>query len=128
MGSALCFPVEAMVFSTIILTAIAVERRVPMDRAFLIEMRGKVRVYGDDIVVPVDCVQRVIQFLELFGLVVNMDKSFWNGKFRESCGGDYYCGEWVTPIRLRHELPQSLEDVGETVGLVAFPNLLYWGG
>nr|UJQ85328.1 MAG: hypothetical protein 3 [Leviviridae sp.] len=128
MGSALCFPVEAMVFSTIVLTAIAIERRVPIDRAFLIEMRGQVRVYGDDIIVPVDCVQRVIQLLELFGLKVNMDKSFWNGKFRESCGGDYYAGEWVTPVRLRHELPRSLEDVGEVVGLVAFRNLLYWGG
>jgi hypothetical protein len=128
MGSALCFPVEAMVFSTIVLCAIAYERRVPMDRAFLMEMRGKVRVYGDDIVVPVDSVQRVIQFLELFGLKVNMDKSFWNGKFRESCGGDYYDGEWVTPVRLRHELPRSLEDVSECVGLVAFRNLLYWSG
>jgi hypothetical protein len=128
MGSALCFPVEAMVFSTIVLCAIAYERKVPMDRTFLNGMRGIVRVYGDDIVVPVDCVQRVIQFLELFGLKVNRDKSFWNGKFRESCGGDYFAGEWVTPVRLRKELPRSLKDVDECVGLVAFRNLLYWGG
>nr|UJQ85611.1 MAG: hypothetical protein 3 [Leviviridae sp.] len=128
MGSALCFPVEAMVFSTIVLCAIAYERRTSVNRSLLYELRGKVRVYGDDIVVPVDCVQRVIQFLELFGLVVNKDKSFWNGKFRESCGGDYFQGEWVTPIRLRNELPRSLADVDEVVGLVAFRNLLYWGG
>nr|UJQ85752.1 MAG: hypothetical protein 3 [Leviviridae sp.] len=128
MGSALCFPVEAMVFSTVVLCAIAYERRTPVNRSFLLGLRGKVRVYGDDIVVPVDCVQRVIQFLELFGLKVNTDKSFWNGKFRESCGGDYYDGEWVTPVRLRHELPRSLADVDGVVGLVAFRNLLYWNG
>jgi len=128
MGSALCFPVEAMVFTTIIIAAIAYERRVPVNRKLLYDLRGKVRVYGDDIVVPVDCVQRVTQFLELFGLVVNKDKSFWNGKFRESCGGDYYDGEWVTPVRLRHELPRSLADVDGVVGLVAFRNLLYWSG
>nr|UJQ85874.1 MAG: hypothetical protein 3 [Leviviridae sp.] len=128
MGSALCFPMEAMVFTTIVICAIAKERRMPVNRKLLHDLRGKVRVYGDDIIVPVDCVQRVIQFLELFGLKVNMDKSFWNGKFRESCGGDYYSGEWVTPIRLRKELPRSLADVDGVVGLVSFRNLLYWGG
>nr|UJQ85019.1 MAG: hypothetical protein 3 [Leviviridae sp.] len=128
MGSALCFPVEAMVFTAIVFAAIAYECRTPVNRKLIMSMRGKVRVYGDDIVVPVEYVQRVIQFLELFGLVVNKDKSFWNGKFRESCGGDFYDGEWVTPVRLRKELPRSLADVNEVVGLVAFRNLLYWNG
>jgi hypothetical protein len=128
MGSALCFPVEAMVFSSIVFAAIAYERRVPLTRGLIISLRGKVRVYGDDIVVPVEYVHRVIQFLEAFGLVVNKDKSFWNGKFRESCGGDFYDGQQVTPVRLRQELPRSLEDVSSVVGLVAFRNLLYWKG
>ena len=130
MGSALCFPMEAMVFVTIVFCAIAYERRVPLSREMILSLAGSVRVYGDDIVVPVEYVHRVIQFLEAFGLKVNMDKSFWNGKFRESCGGDYYDGEWVTPVRLRKELPRSLADdqADEVVGLVAFRNLLYWSG
>ena len=128
MGSALCFPVEAMVFTTIVVLAIQAEWKVPLDRAFLSSLRGRVRVYGDDIIVPVDCVQRVITYLEAFGLKVNRDKSFWNGKFRESCGGDYYDGEWVTPVRLRKELPSKLSDANEVVGLVAFRNLLYLEG
>lgn len=128
MGSALCFPVEAMVFTTIVFAAIANERREPLTRKLILEYTGKVRVFGDDIIVPEEHVRSVIQLLEAFGLKVNMDKSFWNGKFRESCGGDYYDGEWVTPIRLRHELPRSLSDVSEVVGLAAFRNLLYWGG
>jgi hypothetical protein len=128
MGSALCFPVEAMVFTTIVFCAIAYESRVPVNRKLIMSMRGKVRIYGDDIIVPVEFVPRVIQFLEMFGLKVNKDKSFWNGKFRESCGGDYYDGEWVTPVRLRSELPRSLADVDEVVGLVSFRNLLYWEG
>ncbi len=128
MGSALCFPVEAMVFTTIVVAAIAYERRVPLDRGLLMELRGKVRVYGDDIVVPVDCVQSVIQFLEAFGLKVNRDKSFWNGKFRESCGGDYYDGHWVTPVRFRRDFPRSLTDVDELVSLASYRNLLYLRG
>jgi hypothetical protein len=128
MGSALCFPVEAMVFVTVVLCAIARSRGTSVNRRFLHDLRGKVRVYGDDIVVPVDSVQQVIHDLEAFGFKVNMDKSFWNGKFRESCGGDYYDGHWVTPVRLRHELPSTLADVDGVVGLVAFRNLLYWNG
>jgi len=128
MGSALCFPVEAMIFLTIIVAAISYERGEPPSRGLIKGLRGKVRVYGDDIIVPVEYVPRVIAFLEAFGLKVNKHKSFWNGKFRESCGGDYYNGEWVTPIRLRHDLPRSLSDVQEVVGLVSFRNQLYEAG
>nr|UJQ85061.1 MAG: hypothetical protein 3 [Leviviridae sp.] len=128
MGSALCFPVEAMMFATIIVAAISYERRTLPTFSSILELRGKVRVYGDDIIVPVEYVGPVIAALEAFGLKINQRKSFWNGKFRESCGGDYYEGEWVTPVRLRRPLPQSLADVEGVVGLVAFRNLLYWGG
>jgi hypothetical protein len=128
MGSALCFPVEAMVFVTIVIAAIAKELCVPVNRKLIHDLRGKVRVYGDDIVVPVEYVRPVIDGLEAFGLKVNSHKSFWSGKFRESCGGDYYDGEWVTPIRLRRDLPRSLADGSEVVSLVAFRNLLYYGG
>ncbi len=128
MGSALCFPIEAMVFTTIVFAAIADERRVPLNRELVMSLRGKVRVYGDDIIVPADHVQSVITALEAFGLLVNRDKSFWNGKFRESCGGDFYSGRWITPVRLRKDLPRTLTDVEGVVGLVAFRNNLYWRG
>ncbi len=128
MGSALCFPVEAMVFLTIIIAAISYERGELPNRRLIQSLRGQVRVYGDDIIVPVEYVPVVIQFLSSFGLVVNSDKSFWNGKFRESCGGDYYDGEWVTPIRLRQDLPRSRRDVKQVEGLVSYRNQLYLAG
>jgi hypothetical protein len=128
MGSALCFPMEAMVFLTIIVSAISYERSALPTRRLINSLRGSVRVYGDDIIVPVEYVPVVIRFLQLFGLVVNADKSFWNGMFRESCGGDYYAGEWVTPVYLREDLPQSRRDVREVVSLVSYRNQLYWAG
>jgi len=128
MGSALCFPVEALVFTTIVFTAIAHELNVPLTREVVNSFRGKVRVYGDDIIIPVDYVQSVIRYLEAFGLKVNSDKSFWNGKFRESCGGDFYDGEWVTPLRVRRDIPRSLTDVQEVVSLFSFRNQCYWAG
>jgi len=128
MGSALCFPVEALVFSTIVFTAIADELRAPLTWKVLNSFRGRVRVYGDDIIVPVEFVPRVIRYLEAFGLKVNADKSFWTGKFRESCGGDYYDGNWVTPVKVGRKFPSTLDDVDEVSSLVSLRNQFYWAG
>jgi hypothetical protein len=128
MGSALCFPVEAMVFLTVVYHGIerALKRRVV--RRDIISFGDKVRVYGDDIIVPIEYVRDVISSLELFGFKVNKSKSFWNGKFRESCGGDFFAGHDVTPVRVRREFPSSRRDVEEVESLVALRNLFYTKG
>lgn len=128
MGSALCFPVEAMVFLAVVYHGIekALNRR--LTTRDIISYRGKVRVYGDDIIVPVEYVRDVISSLELFGFKVNKSKSFWNGKFRESCGGDYFAGHDVTPVRVRKLPPSSRRDVKEVESLVALRNLFYTNG
>lgn len=58
-------------------------------------------VFGDDIIVPVHEYQKMTEILEGAGLIVNHDKSFHQGYFRESCGGDYYKGVNVTPFYIR---------------------------
>jgi hypothetical protein len=128
MGSALCFPVEAMVFTTVIFLALEHDAKTRFTREDILSLRGRVRVYGDDIVVPVDSVDSVISYLGALGLKVNKSKSFWNGKFRESCGGDYYDGEWVTPVRIRRMLPSSLKQADEVISLVSLRNQLYFAG
>jgi len=128
MGSALCFPFEAMVFITIIFLGIerSLNRRLTMKdvKSFY----GRVRAYGDDLIVPVEHVQSVIQALEDFGLRVNHDKSFWNGKFRESCGKDYYDGRDVTVTYVRRFLPESRLQAEELISAVALRNLLFQAG
>jgi len=128
MGSALCFPFEAMVFLTIVLLGITKQRGIPLSRGLLHRLRGEVRVYGDDIIVPTDSVWWVNHYLDVFGFKVNVDKSFWNGKFRESCGGDFYDGQDVTPVRLKKEFPSSLTDGSRVAALVDFRNRLYLRG
>jgi hypothetical protein len=128
MGSALCFPIEAMVFLTTIFLGIEEKLQRPLERKDVMSFRGNVRVYGDDLIVPVDCVPFVIDSLARLGLKVNVNKSFWTGKFRESCGGDYYDGIDVTPVRFRRRLPSSRSDASEVQSLVAFRNLLYERG
>ncbi len=117
MGSALTFPIEAMVFSTVVFMAIARavadetgdESRARVDTGLILRHRSGVRVYGDDIVVPVRFVQRVVEYLNLFGFKVNSNKSFWTGKFRESCGKEYYDGHDVSVVRVRRLFPSRPE-------------------
>jgi hypothetical protein len=125
MGSAVCFPMEAMVFTTLIFLGIQDKLNRRLSRKDVESFSGMVRVYGDDIVVPVDCVPYVIARLESFGLKVNMRKSFWNGKFRESCGGDYYDGQDVTPVRVRRSFPSSRKQADKVISLVELRNQFY---
>jgi len=134
MGSALCFPAEAMAFLSAIF--IGIERsllkrgilRARLTRKDILSFHGQVRVYGDDILVPVDCVNDVIEVFQSLGWKTNVSKSFWNGNFRESCGGDYYAGSDVTPIRIRQPPPTSRRDVSEIVSWVSTRNQLYMAG
>jgi hypothetical protein len=59
-------------------------------------------VFGDDIIVPTHEYADICQILHQAGLVVNHDKSYSDGPFRESCGGDYYNGYDVTPFYVRN--------------------------
>lgn len=128
MGSALCFPVEAMVFLTIVFIGIARAEHTSVTRSLVREFVSQVRVFGDDIIVPSHTMQSVTQTLEAYGLKVNRRKSFGTGRFRESCGGDFYAGEWVTPIRLRQDLPQSRRDAEAIAATVAMRNQLFVAG
>lgn len=128
MGSALCFPVEAMVFVTTVFVGVERALSRPLTQQDLIGLVGKVRVFGDDIIVPVEFVHSVVQTLESYGFKVNRSKSFWNGKFRESCGGDYYDGTDITLIRVRRKLPSMRRNAQEVNSLVELRNQMYFLG
>jgi len=128
MGSALCFPVEAMVFLTLIFMGIEKELKRPLTRSDVKRYSDQVRVYGDDIVCPVDTVHPVVSMLESFGTQVNRSKSFWNGKFRESCGKEYYDGHDVSIVKVRRVFPTQRQDAQEVISLISLRNQLYFAG
>jgi len=128
MGSALCFPMEAMVFLVAIFLGIEQGLGRPLTLKDVKSFKGRVRVFGDDIIVPVDYVHFVIQSLESFGLKVNDRKSFWNGKFRESCGKEYYDGTEVSIVRVRRKTPSSRRDGQEIISTVSLRNQLFNAG
>jgi len=128
MGSAVCFPVESMYFFTSVISAMHhQDGKRPSPRS--VEQYAKqVYVYGDDLIVPVDYAVSVCEWFETIGLKVNTRKSFWTGKFRESCGGDYYDGYDVKSIYYRRLLETGRPSAKAIVSNVSFINQLYEAG
>jgi hypothetical protein len=109
MGNATTFPVQSLVFWSICVAAL---------QSHGFHQPGAVFVFGDDIIIPTECAEVVVDALESFGLLVNRTKSFWRGGFRESCGVDAFNGVNVTPVRWKttfdaeyHTGMQSLSDI-----------------
>jgi len=96
MGSGFTFPTMALIIHLAICTRVS--RRFNVDYRFA---SSKVYVYGDDIIVPKGWYAEAVKALTLVGLKVNTNKSFTNSFFRESCGGDYFYGNDVTPVRCK---------------------------
>jgi hypothetical protein len=128
MGSALCFPIEAMVSLTVIFLGIERESSTLLSRERCESFADKVRVFGDDLIVPVDYVLSVVDELHAFGHVVNVDKSYWTGRFRESCGREYFEGQDVSIVKVRQVLPTQRQDASGVISLVKLRNQSYWTG
>lgn len=106
MGSALTFPVQSLVFLSIVLgCTLYADGKVP-SKAAVKRYRGKVRVFGDDIIVPKHVLGLLGSTLEAVGLKVNADKTFGTGMFRESCGEDAFAGTSVVTVNV-NEFPRK---------------------
>jgi len=98
MGSALTFPVQTIIFTLIAIGVVVYKRQLPLSPRSIEVASREVQVFGDDIIVPLDCWSLVQASLEDLGLKINPNKTFGTGKFRESCGCDAYDGNDVTKI------------------------------
>lgn len=97
MGSAICFPVQTIVFTVMALA-------VTMDtlRCSYIEAKRLVRVFGDDIILPEGVTtDRLLSALQDVGCEVNYEKTCTRTPFRESCGGEWFRDIDVSVIRNR---------------------------
>lgn len=130
MGSALCFPVEACVFYTLILSALCSATGTKPSYRSLARLSERVRVYGDDLIVPVEHVDTICDYLESYALRVNRSKTFSNSAFRESCGADFYNGTPVNPVYARMDCPADRREWSPShlMSWVATANLFYGRG
>lgn len=103
MGSAVCFPIESLVFFSCIMGAAhaALYPGRPATRKSLMSLRGVVAVYGDDIIVRSDLSDLAMRTLLDVGLKPNKAKCCTGPRFRESCGLDAYIGVDVSPVRIK---------------------------
>ena len=97
MGSALTFPIQSIIFANIVVACMLFHRKQRRTARNVEQMAREVLVFGDDLVVPSDVGHLVLGLLSHLGFKVNRSKTFGKGRFRESCGGDYYRGYDVTP-------------------------------
>nr|WKV34114.1 MAG: RNA-dependent RNA polymerase [Riboviria sp.] len=87
MGNGFTFELESLIFWAIAQS--------------ISELEGvgeRVSVYGDDIILPVECLPYLQEVFDAVGFTVNTEKTHFASAFRESCGGHYYLGRDVTPI------------------------------
>jgi len=115
-GTATTFPVMSLVMLCIALGSTLNDTdRVTWAR--LRELRTKVRVFGDDIILPTHGYGRLVRAMDLLQLKVNTAKSYINGHFRESCGTDGFRGYDITPVKpktLVADSPASCQAVVDT--------------
>lgn len=115
MGNGYTFPLM-----TLLIVALIYGYRAQHDGPSLFVDWSETAVYGDDIIIPSYEYEGFCEVLRQAGLVVNHDKSYSSGPFRESCGGDYFNGVDVTPVYIK-----SIRTDSEVY--TAINQLLEWG-
>lgn len=99
MGNGYTFPLQTLLFSCVVSSAhrvsgVVLER--PRGHSL-----GNFGVYGDDIICRKEVTPLVLRLLELLGFTVNAEKSFFQGPFRESCGGDFFQGHQIRGVYIK---------------------------
>lgn len=107
-GSALTFPVQTVVYAIISIGTLLSQRNMKVTAGTIEWASREVRVFGDDIIVPNDVADNVIQSLEALGFLVNVNKTFQESNFRESCGVEAYQGVDVTPTYVLEPYSRSV--------------------
>ncbi|DAD50016.1 RNA-directed RNA polymerase [ssRNA phage Gephyllon.4_21] len=93
MGNGFTFELESLIFYA---AASAVNE--------YMSITSIISVYGDDVIIDSSSVHQYAEFCEFLGFRVNLQKSFYSGEFRESCGSHYFSGVDCKPIFLKEKL------------------------
>lgn len=149
MGSALCFPVQSTIYSSIVLMVSmartlgrdwqtpGIFEGVDLDRLYestftstytdsLPKKYLPFHCYGDDITCDKRVSSSVIECLVSVGFVVNEGKSYrGNEAFRESCGTFHFNGIDVTPLILKTKQINQRISMDSMVGVIEMANRSY---
>lgn len=95
MGNGYTFELESLIFWALASSTSSV-----------LGAEGEISVYGDDVIVPTECVDLLCRTLDFLGFETNRKKTHFASQFRESCGKHFFNGYDVTPI-YQKELPSD---------------------
>lgn len=139
MGNGFCFPLESLIFAALVYSVgvetgdvgpgrprVGIRPWTSVDEDW--SLVGQAAVYGDDIIVRQSSALYLTEVLKFYGFRLNLTKSFIVGRFRESCGADFFEGVGVRPYYLR-ELPLtegSFYKLGNALLESPFPSTFLW--
>lgn len=106
MGNGFTFPLQTLIFASLVLSVYKILGIRPVYPHK--ESLGNFGVFGDDIIVRKDAYALTCEMLGLLGFFVNGDKSFNEGLFRESCGGDFFEGTDIRGVYVK-KLSQDVD-------------------
>ena len=106
MGIGFTFPLQTLLFYAIIKAT-----------QELLGKKGFISVFGDDLIYHRRIHPYVVSILTDCGFTLNMDKTFVQSSFRESCGGDYF--------DTRDVRPANPEGVGSVLGKWKYLSFLH---
>lgn len=105
-GNGYIFPFQTILYATLV-------HSIQMSYG----IRGLVKVYGDDLICAPATAEHVVNIFPLFGLTINVSKSFIHDGPRESCGGDFIHGSNVRGLYVKH-IPQSHQSTLEWIRVI----------
>lgn len=130
-GNATTFHVQSTCYATLCVAAMLWNDGVRAEhltgRAVLRAAR-RIRIYGDDIIVPSQYVASLALTLNLAGLRINRAKTHTEGFFREACGGDFYKGYDVAPLYFTYTSRADARSPAKLVSLCEVRNNAYRKG
>lgn len=97
MGNGFTFELESLIFAAILAAGLG------------LKVGRDCFVYGDDIVIPGTSGRDAMAILRAVGFTPNGKKSFIDGPFRESCGGDYFLGTDVRSVYAKASFESPVE-------------------
>jgi hypothetical protein len=93
MGNGFTFPLETLIFYAVAVSCVE-----------YFQVSLPVSVYGDDVIIPTNCLGLFAEMCAFYGFTLNQKKSHFASAFRESCGRHYVSGIEVTPIYLKDRI------------------------
>jgi len=94
MGIGFTFALQTLVFLCILKA---------IDEIYCHSRSAVISVYGDDLIYSRAMHPFVLTHFSRLGLKINVSKTFAEGKFRESCGSDFFAGVDVRPFEPKNE-------------------------